>query len=189
MNSVNVLTNEKDAVKDVEKNTTAVKGTKAVVKKAIAKAVKAEKEEMKVKAVEKKAEENLVQEKKETAKKEVVKKEAAEKDAVKKEAVKKEPTKKTVAKKSTVSKSTVSKADTAKKEEVMGKGKEEIFIQTSSNEMCLEAIIEKVKKAYVAEGNVETKDDQIRIYIKPEENMVYYVVNNSYASGINLFEA
>lgn len=184
MNSVNVLTNEKDAVKNVEKNATAVKGTKAVVKKAIAKAVKAEKEEMKVKAVEKKAEEILVQEKKETAKKEVVKKEA-----VKKEAVKKEPTKKTVAKKSTVSKSTVSKADTVKKEEVMGTGKEEIFIQTSSNEMCLEAIIEKVKKAYVAEGNVETKDDQIRIYIKPEENMVYYVVNNSYASGINLFEA
>ena len=173
MNSVNVLTNEKlekDAVMNGEKTTASVKKTAAVVKKTIAKAVKAEKENMKENAVEKKAEE--------AAKKEVVKKEAVKKETGKKENVKKEAAKKTV----------VAKASANKKEEVMGAAKEEIFIQTSSNEMRLEAIIEKVKKAYVAEGNVETKDDQVRIYIKPEENMVYYVVNNSYASGINLFE-
>lgn len=175
MNSVNVLMNEKKAVSVGEGMTTPVKKTSAVVKKTIAKAVKVEKENMKENAVDKKTED--------ASEKAVVKKEAVKK-AVKKETVKKETTKKTAAKKSSVTKESANK-----KEEVMGAAKEEIFIQTSSNEMQLEAIIEKVKKAYVAEGNIETKDDQIRIYIKPEENMVYYVVNNSYASGINLFES
>ena len=169
MNSVNVLTKEKLVVSEGEGKATPAKKTTAAVKKSIAKAVKVEKENMKENAVEKNLEE--------ASKNEAVKK------AVKKETVKKETTKKTAAKKTSVT-----KESTSKKEEVMGATKEEIFIQTSSNEMRLEAIIEKVKKAYVAEGNVETKDDQIRIYIKPEENMVYYVVNNSYASGINLFD-
>lgn len=169
MKSVNVLTNEKNAVSNGEKTVEAVKKTTATVKKTIAKAVKAEKENMKENALEKKVEQ--------VVEKEAVKKETSKKETVKKDAVKKE----------TVKKGTAKKAVANEKEEVMGAVKQEIFIQTASNEMRLEEIIEKVKKAYVAEGNVETKDDQIRVYIKPEENMIYYVVNDSYASGINLF--
>ena len=48
-------------------------------------------------------------------------------------------------------------------------------------------IVEKVKDAYVAEGHTADSVKKIRVYIKPEEGMAYYVVNDDYASGISLF--
>lgn len=63
----------------------------------------------------------------------------------------------------------------------------EVFVQYHNQEIMTDAVLDKVKKAYVSEGNKLSKNDDIRLYIKPEENMVYYVINNSYASGISLY--
>ena len=109
--------------------------------------------------------------------KEAIKKEQAveEKKAVAKVVVKKEvETPKKVEEKIVESK---------KKE-----GKVEAFVQFSNQEVITDVVLERVKKAYVAKGNEISESDDIRIYIKPEENMIYYVINDSYASGIVLYE-
>lgn len=64
---------------------------------------------------------------------------------------------------------------------------EEIYVQFGNNEFFTKDIVEKVKAAYVAEGHKAESIKQVRVYIKPEEGMVYYVVNNDYASGISLY--
>lgn len=193
------------------------KGTqKAVVKRAIAEAVAIEREAMKQQKAEKSAEgfmtsdlereedDNMAEkkvvrktvEKKEPVKKviksavkeveEVAVKEAeapvakaaavkeAEAPVVKVAAVKEDSVKAAPAKE---------KAPAAKKTAV----NEEIYVQFGNNEVLTKDIVEKVKKAYVAEGHKADSIQDVRVYVKPEENMVYYVVNNDYASGISLF--
>ena len=41
----------------------------------------------------------------------------------------------------------------------------------------MEDAIARVKEAWVAEGNKETALKEIALYVKPEENAIYYVVN------------
>ena len=64
---------------------------------------------------------------------------------------------------------------------------EEVFIQFRNQEILTAGIIERVRAAYAAEGHDADSIEKVRVYIKPEENMVYYVVNDGYASGIKLF--
>lgn len=126
-----------------------------------------------------------------------------EKKVVKKVVEKKEPVKK-VAKatvKDTVKevvaapevKETVVKAPEPVKEKAAPVKKasvnvsEEVFVQFGNSEVLTKDIVEKVKAAYVAEGHTADSVKKIRVYIKPEEGMAYYVVNDDYASGISLF--
>lgn len=71
---------------------------------------------------------------------------------------------------------------TRKKKEIV----EDIYVQFSNNEVAAANVVEKVKAAYVAEGHSLDSIERLRVYIKPEENMIYYVVNDDYASGIDL---
>ncbi len=91
--------------------------------------------------------------------------------------------KKTVAKK-TVEKKVVEKKAPVKKATVV---KEEIFVQFGNQEVFTADVVERVKNAYIAEGHTADSIEKVRVYIKPEENMIYYVVNDDYASGISLF--
>ena len=158
------------------------KGTqKAVVKRAIAEAVAIEREAMKQQKAEKSAEgfmtSDLEREEDDNM---------AEKKVVRKTVEKKEPVKKVI--KSAVKEVEEvavkeAEAPVAKKTAV----NEEIYVQFGNNEVLTKDIVEKVKKAYVAEGHKADSIQDVRVYVKPEENMVYYVVNNDYASGISLF--
>ena len=110
-----------------------------------------------------------------------------EKKVVKKVVEKKEPVKKVV-------KATVKEvaAEPVKEKEVPVKKtsvnvSEEVFVQFGNSEVLTKDIVEKVKDAYVAEGHTADSVKKIRVYIKPEEGMAYYVVNDDYASGISLF--
>ena len=91
--------------------------------------------------------------------------------------------KKTVAKK-TAEKKVVEKKAPVKKATVV---KEEIFVQFGNQEVFTADVVERVKNAYIAEGHTADSIEKVRVYIKPEENMIYYVVNDDYASGISLF--
>lgn len=103
------------------------------------------------------------------------KKEAEE---VKTETAKKESTaKKTVKKTATAAK----KAEPKKAEKV-----EEIYLQFHGQEIFTKEIMDKAKQAYVAEGHRESSIKSIRLYIKPEENMAYYVINEKIAGGVAL---
>ncbi len=105
------------------------------------------------------------------------------KETEKKETEKKETEKKTETKKTTVKKTTGKKA--GKKPVVKSAEKvEEIYVQFSGQELLTKEVLERAKQAYIAEGHRESSIKSIRLYIKPEEHMAYYVINEKIAGGV-----
>lgn len=96
----------------------------------------------------------------------------------------KKPAAKTTAKKEAAPKASASKA--AKTTKAAKAVSQKIVLQVKGNELDMESITARVKEAYAAEGHSTSSIKDIAIYIKPEENMVYYVIDN-YASGISLY--
>ena len=89
---------------------------------------------------------------------------------VKKEAVKKTP----AAKKETVKKETVKKAPAAKKPVV----KEEVNFQFSGKSYTSEDLIRITRDVWKYDLNGKEEDvKSIELYVKPEENTAYYVIN------------
>lgn len=136
----------------------------AEVKKATAKVVAkvpAEEKKVEVKAAEVKAPEVKAEVKKEAVKKT---------PAAKKAPAKKAP----AAKKETVKKETVKKAPAAKKPVV----KEEVNFQFSGKSYTSEDLIRITKDVWKYDLNGKEEDVQsIELYVKPEENTAYYVIN------------
>lgn len=95
---------------------------------------------------------------------------------VKKEAVKKTPAAKKApaAKKETVKKETVKKEPAAKKPVV----KEEVNFQFSGKSYTSEDLIRITRDVWKYDLNGKEEDIQsIELYVKPEENTAYYVIN------------
>lgn len=136
----------------------------AEVKKATAKVVAkvpAEEKKVEVKAAEVKAPEVKAEVKKEAVKKT---------PAAKKTPAKKAP----AAKKETVKKETVKKEPAAKKTVV----KEEVNFQFSGKSYTSEDLIRITKDVWKYDLNGKEEDIQsIELYVKPEENTAYYVIN------------
>ena len=133
-------------------------------KKATAKVVAkvpAEEKKVEVKAAEVKAPEVKAEVKKEAVKKT---------PAAKKAPAKKAP----AAKKETVKKETVKKAPAAKKPVV----KEEVNFQFSGKSYTSEDLIRITRDVWKYDLNGKEEDIQsIELYVKPEENTAYYVIN------------
>ena len=138
----------------------------AEVKKATAKVVAkvpAEEKKVEVKAAEVKAPEVKAEVKKEAVKKT---------PAAKKAPAKKAP----AAKKETVKKETVKKAPAAKKPVV----KEEVNFQFSGKSYTSEDLIRITRDVWKYDLNGKEEDvKSIELYVKPEENTTYFVVNGS----------
>ena len=136
----------------------------AEVKKATAKVVAklpAEEKKVEVKAAEVKSPEVKAEVKKEAVKKT---------PAAKKAPAKKAP----AAKKETVKKETVKKAPAAKKPVV----KEEVNFQFSGKSYTSEDLIRITRDVWKYDLNGKEEDIQsIELYVKPEENTAYYVIN------------
>lgn len=136
----------------------------AEVKKATAKVVAkvpAEEKKVEVKAAEVKAPEVKAEVKKEAVKKT---------PAAKKAPAKKAP----AAKKETVKKETVKKAPAAKKPVV----KEEVNFQFSGKSYTSEDLIRMTRDVWKYDLNGKEEDvKSIELYVKPEENTAYYVIN------------
>ena len=136
----------------------------AEVKKATAKVVAkvpAEEKKVEVKAAEVKAPEVKAEVKKEAVKKT---------PAAKKAPAKKAPE----AKKETVKKETVKKEPAAKKPVV----KEEVNFQFSGKSYTSEDLIRITRDVWKYDLNGKEEDIQsIELYVKPEENTAYYVIN------------
>ena len=136
----------------------------AEVKKATAKVVAkvpAEEKKVEVKAAEVKAPEVKAEVKKEAVKKT---------HAAKKAPAKKAP----AAKKETVKKETVKKAPAAKKPVV----KEEVNFQFSGKSYTSEDLIRITRDVWKYDLNGKEEDvKSIELYVKPEENTAYYVIN------------
>ena len=62
---------------------------------------------------------------------------------------------------------------------------EEIVLQYGSNEITTLTISDKVKNSYKESGNQE-QIKEMKIYVKPEENQAYYVINGGIDGSVDL---
>lgn len=110
---------------------------------------------------------------KQTETADTVKAEAATTVEEKKAPAKKTPAKKTTTAKKTVAKKTASKTTTAKKTDVKKVTSiENVFIQQNGAEVTAADLIAKAKK------HADVKDPaKVDVYVRPEINMVYYVID------------
>ena len=145
----------------------------AEVKKATAKVVAkvpAEEKKVEVKAAEVKAPEVKAEVKKEAVKKT---------PAAKKAPAKKAP----AAKKETVKKETVKKAPAAKKPVV----KEEVNFQFSGKSYTSDDLIRITRDVWKYDLNGKDADlKSIELYVKPEENTTYYVINGDITGSFSI---
>lgn len=111
-------------------------------------------------------------EKKEAAKKETVKKAAVKKETVKKEAVKKETAKKAPAKRAT-----------AKKAEL----KSEVHIQFGGKSYSQDDLVQIAKDVWKYDLKQKVGDlTSVELYVKSEENKVYYVMNKELSGSFDI---
>ena len=129
----------------------------------------------------------------EPAKAEAVKKvEAVKAEAVKKvETVKAEVKKAAPAKKEAPAKKAApakkeapAKKAEAKKPAAKKESKSVVVLQFAGKEINTEDILAAAKKAYAADNKAAIKD--ITLYVKPEDNAAYYVVNGDVTGKIDL---
>lgn len=95
---------------------------------------------------------------------------------------------KTAAKKDTTKKATTAKKETAAKKTTTKKETTvEAFVQFAGNQVSYSSVEERVKAAFVAEGHRASSIKNLKIYIKPEENAAYYVINEDNVGRVDLF--
>lgn len=113
------------------------------------------------------------------AAKEEPKKTAGRKTAVRKTTVKKETT--TVKKAAAAAKGAVEKTAEPVKKALAKAAKAEVkttvFVQFGGKETSVETLVDEAKKAYAAAGHKESEIKTLELYVKPEEQAAYYVVN------------
>ena len=64
--------------------------------------------------------------------------------------------------------------------------KPEVFFQYDGGEISANDYVEKVKQAYVAEGHRVSSIKSLQLYFKPEDNKVYYVINEKITGDLDL---
>lgn len=77
---------------------------------------------------------------------------------------------------------TNSKRAIKKKEEM----KPEVIVQHMGNDISVEKTVDKIVEMYIAEGHYKTSIKSLQVYIKPEENTAYYVINQKQSGKIDL---
>lgn len=121
----------------------------------------------------------------ETVKTESVKTEApAVKVPAEKAPAKKAPAKKAPAKAAAAPKAAPKKAPARK---AAPKKTQEVYIQYWGKEVYAKDIVEQVKEIWTKEmGNKAADLIDLKVYIKPEENMAHYVINGDVTGSIQL---
>ena len=94
----------------------------------------------------------------------------------------KEEVKAAPAKKATAAKKTTEKKTTTKK---TAEKKTEFFVQFSELEFSYDDLLEKVKADYIAQTGKKTISST-KLYLKPEDMTVYYVVNEKFLGSVYL---
>ena len=54
---------------------------------------------------------------------------------------------------------------------------EEVFFQYAGKEIELKKVIEQAKKDFISNSNKASDIKSLRLYVKPEEDAAYYIVN------------
>ncbi len=102
-----------------------------------------------------------------------------------KEEVKAAPVKKTETKATTEKKAPAKKAPAKAPAKKAAEKKTELFVQFSGLEFSYEELVEKVKADYIAQTGKKTISST-KLYLKPEDMTVYYVVNEKFLGSVFL---
>ena len=62
-----------------------------------------------------------------------------------------------------------------------------IMVEYNGQSVSTDAVLENVKKTFEAEGNKLSAIKDLQIYVKPEDNAAYYVINQDITGKVNLF--
>lgn len=94
----------------------------------------------------------------------------------------------TEAKKPAASKKAAAKKETAPKVPAKRAAKktESVILQYAGKEVKTADILNKVTEAFIAAGNKETDMKDVTVYVKPEENKAYYVINETVTGAVEL---
>ena len=109
---------------------------------------------------------------------------AEEEKYVEKAAEVKETVKATV---KTAAKKTAQKKTTRKTTTKKEASSTEVFVEFYGQQSSVESVEERVKAAFVAEGHKAGTIKSLKIYLKPEEQAAYYVINDKFAGRVDLF--
>ena len=109
---------------------------------------------------------------------------AEEDKVVEKAAEVKETVKATV---KTAAKKTAQKKTTRKTTTKKEASSTEVFVEFYGQQSSVESVEERVKAAFVAEGHKAGTIKSLKIYLKPEEQAAYYVINDKFAGRVDLF--
>ena len=109
---------------------------------------------------------------------------AEEEKVVEKAAEVKETVKATV---KTAAKKTAQKKTTRKTTTKNEASSTEVFVEFYGQQSSVESVEERVKAAFVAEGHKAGTIKSLKIYLKPEEQAAYYVINDKFAGRVDLF--
>lgn len=109
---------------------------------------------------------------------------AEEEKVVEKAAEVKETVKATV---KTAAKKTAQKKTTRKTATKKEASSTEVFVEFYGQQSSVESVEERVKAAFVAEGHKAGTIKSLKIYLKPEEQAAYYVINDKFAGRVDLF--
>jgi hypothetical protein len=63
----------------------------------------------------------------------------------------------------------------------------EVFIQFGAGESSVQAVVEKIRAEYVAQRHRASAIKSLKVYLKPEDNAAYYVINEKVAGKVDLF--
>lgn len=74
----------------------------------------------------------------------------------------------------------------AQKSGGFARAEKNVVLQYQGREISERGILDRVKKAILAEGIQEEDIEYIDIYIKPEEEQVYYVVNKEQSGSFTI---
>jgi len=64
--------------------------------------------------------------------------------------------------------------------------KQEVYIQFGGREVLEQEVIDKVKKAWTGMGNKVGDMSDVKIYIKLEDAVAYYVINGEVSGNVEL---
>ncbi len=62
-----------------------------------------------------------------------------------------------------------------------------IYLQFAGKEVSVDTVEAAIKENYESEKKEDDPATDIKIYLKPEDNKAYYVINNDYAGEVDLF--
>ena len=77
-------------------------------------------------------------------------------------------------------------AKTTKKTAKAAEVKAEVVVEFSGVQVSIDEVVENVKKTYAAQGNTDAVKS-VKVYLKPQDQAAYYVINDEIEGRMDVF--